>query len=51
MQTSGGGAINEAWQHIRQHKLGVPVTAPINTAAAYGTAKLAAQNHIKREQK
>ena len=51
VQTSGGGAINEAWQHIRQHKLGVPVTAPINTAAAYGTAKLAAQNHIKREQK
>lgn len=49
IQTAGGGAINEAWRHIREHKLGVPVTVSSNTAAAYGTAKLSAQNYIKRE--
>lgn len=51
IQTMGGGAINKAWQHIREHKLGVPVTTATHTAAAYGTAKLAAQNYITREKK
>ncbi len=51
VQTAGGGAINEAWQHIREHKLGVPVSVSPQTAAAYGTAKLAAQKYIKRELK
>ncbi|MCK5387497.1 MAG: FGGY-family carbohydrate kinase [Gammaproteobacteria bacterium] len=45
IQTAGGGAINNAWQQIREHKLGVPVTAATHTAAAYGTAKLAAKNY------
>ena len=45
VQTAGGGAINNAWQQIREHKLGVPVTAATHTAAAYGAAKLAAKNY------
>ena len=45
VQTAGGGAINNAWQQIREHKLGVPVTAASHTAAAYGAALLAAKNH------
>ena len=45
IQTAGGGAINNAWQQIREHKLGVPVTAATHTAAAYGAAKLAAKNY------
>ena len=43
VQTSGGGANNLNWQKIRQHKLGIPVTAAKQTAAAYGAAKLAAK--------
>ena len=43
VQTTGGGAINKAWQKIRQHKLGIPVSVAEQTAAAYGTAKLAAK--------
>ena len=44
--TAGGGAINKAWQQIRECKLGVPVTAATHTAAAYGAALLAAKNYI-----
>lgn len=51
VQTAGGGAVNNAWQQIRQHKLGVKVTASTQTAAAYGSAKLAAHNFINRENK
>ena len=43
VQTSGGGANNLNWQKMRQHKLGIPVTAAKQTAAAYGAAKLAAK--------
>lgn len=39
--TAGGGAQNEAWQAIRQQKLGVEVVAAERTEAAYGTALLA----------
>ncbi|MDJ0800225.1 MAG: FGGY-family carbohydrate kinase [Calothrix sp. MO_167.B12] len=39
--TAGGGAINDTWMKIRERHLGVPVTIPINTEAAYGTALLA----------
>ena len=49
IQTAGGGATNEAWIHIREHTLGVPVTVSSHTAAAYGVARLSAQNYIKRE--
>jgi sugar (pentulose or hexulose) kinase len=45
--TAGGGAINTVWQQIREQKLGVPVVAAEHTAAAYGAAKLAANNYIK----
>ena len=52
VQTAGGGAINTAWQKIREHKLGVPVTVAEHTAAAYGAAKLAAKNYLNtRENK
>ena len=39
--TSGGGAVNEAWRQIRQHRLGIPVTRAAQTDAAYGAALLA----------
>lgn len=43
VQTAGGGAVNKAWHQIREHKLGIPVSVATHTAAAYGTAKLAAK--------
>ena len=46
VQTAGGGAINKAWQQIREHQLGIPVTTAPHTAAAYGTAKLAMKNYL-----
>ena len=48
VQTAGGGAINKAWQEIRQQKLGVSVKQSKYSAAAYGAATLAAKNYIKR---
>ena len=45
VQTAGGGAINKAWQLIREHKLGVPVTVAAHADAAYGAALLALRNH------
>ena len=51
VQTNGGGAVNKAWQQIREAKLAVPVTAAKYTAAAYGAAKLATQTYQKRENK
>ena len=39
--TTGGGACNEAWLHIRERVLGVPVTRAAMTEAAYGAALLA----------
>lgn len=45
VKTSGGGAKNKAWQQIRERMLCVPVTEATHTAAAYGTALLAAKNY------
>ncbi|MCM0593461.1 MAG: FGGY-family carbohydrate kinase [Gloeotrichia echinulata DVL01] len=39
--TAGGGAANDTWTVIRQRYLKVPVSASMNTEAAYGTALLA----------
>lgn len=39
--TAGGGAINIAWQQIRQAQLGVPVCRAEHAEAAYGSALLA----------
>ncbi len=39
--TAGGGAKNDAWQALRQKRLGVPVSAAHQTEAAFGTAQLA----------
>jgi sugar (pentulose or hexulose) kinase len=39
--TSGGGAVNEAWQQIRQRVLGVPVVRARQVEAAWGAASLA----------
>jgi D-ribulokinase len=39
--TAGGGAKNEPWRLIRQHKLKVPVIASTETEASFGTALLA----------
>ncbi len=36
--TAGGGAKNDVWTAIRARKLGVQVTTPEHTEAAYGTA-------------
>ncbi len=46
VQTAGGGAVNKAWQQIRQQKLDVPVSVANETAAAYGSAILAAQKYL-----
>ncbi|WP_125932123.1 FGGY-family carbohydrate kinase [Thiosocius teredinicola] len=51
VQTSGGGAVNTAWQQIRARFLGVPVTPAAHTEAAYGMALLARRGYIAaREQ-
>lgn len=50
IQTAGGGATNTAWQKIREHKLGIPVTVATHTAAAYGTAMLAAKNYLEKRE-
>jgi D-ribulokinase len=42
--TSGGGAKNETWIHLRQNLLGVPVLVAEQTEAAYGVATLATQS-------
>lgn len=47
VQTSGGGAVNKAWQEIRKNKLGIPVTSSTQTAAAYGAAILATKKYLK----
>ncbi|MCG6965298.1 MAG: FGGY-family carbohydrate kinase [Chromatiaceae bacterium] len=39
--TCGGGAVNETWRRIREHRLGVPVQRAEHTEAAYGVALLA----------
>lgn len=39
--TAGGGSNNAAWSRMRQHRLGVPVSASTYQDAAYGSAKLA----------
>ncbi|NEP63811.1 MAG: FGGY-family carbohydrate kinase, partial [Symploca sp. SIO2G7] len=40
--TTGGGAQNKVWQILRSQMLNAPLNFPINTEAAYGTARLAA---------
>lgn len=40
VQTNGGGAINKAWQQIREDKLGIPVSVAKHTAAAMGQQNL-----------
>lgn len=45
--TNGGGAINNAWNQIRERKLGVPVSKAPHSDAAYGAAKLAAKITVK----
>ncbi len=42
VRTVGGGARNEAWRRIRSDLLGVPVSVPPRTDAAYGAALIAA---------
>lgn len=39
--TVGGGAKNSCWTQIRQRLLGVPISVPQHTEAAYGSALLA----------
>jgi D-ribulokinase len=41
LYTAGGGAQNSAWTAIRQRYVSVPLRSPLNTEAAYGTARLA----------
>ena len=41
--SSGGGSVNETWNHIRQRILGVPVKMAVNSEAAFGVARLARQ--------
>lgn len=39
--TTGGGAQNEGWRLLRQRILNIPVSAAVQTEAAYGSARLA----------
>lgn len=41
IRTVGGGACNQAWTAIRESILKLPITTPLNSEAAYGTALLA----------
>ncbi|WP_018077217.1 FGGY-family carbohydrate kinase [Thiobacillus denitrificans] len=41
VDTTGGGAQNPVWTHIRQRLLGIPVARAAHTEAAYGAAPLA----------
>jgi sugar (pentulose or hexulose) kinase len=47
--TAGGGAQNAKWMAMRAAKLGVPVEASPQTAAAYGAALLARQGWRQRK--
>lgn len=42
--TTGGGAVNQAWNRIRERACGVPVVAADHQEAAYGCALLALQS-------
>lgn len=42
VRSAGGGAANVAWSRMRAQALGVTVTTPVHTEAAYGAALLAA---------
>lgn len=42
VRSAGGGAHNPAWSRMRERALGVAVTTPRHTEAAYGAALLAA---------
>jgi len=39
--SSGGGAVNEAWRQIREHRLGIPVLRATQSEAAFGAALIA----------
>lgn len=41
VKSVGGGAANQAWARIRARALGVPVSSPRHSDAAYGSAQLA----------
>ncbi len=41
VRTVGGGAQNATWTRMRARRLGVPLSAPASTEAAYGSAILA----------
>src|SRR3569833_4021196 len=43
VRSAGGGAHNAAWSRVRERALGVAVTTPHHTEAAYGAALLAAE--------
>jgi len=48
VKTTGGGSINNIWSQIREAKLGVPVKKSIHNSAAYGSALVAAKNHMEK---
>jgi len=48
VRTVGGGAANEAWTAIRQARLGVEVTVPETTEAAFGAARLARKPFVDK---
>ena len=49
--TSGGGAMNDGWRHIRERLLGIPVLTARQTEAAYGSALLARRPFSRQETK
>ncbi len=51
VRTTGGGAVNAAWEHIRGRALGVPMEKARSNLAAYGMALLAAGLALKSNAK
>ncbi|MDH5711659.1 MAG: FGGY-family carbohydrate kinase [Gammaproteobacteria bacterium] len=47
--TAGGGSRNPAWQKIREQTLNTPVRIADHTEASYGSALLARQGYINKE--
>ena len=47
--TAGGGSHNPAWRKIREHALNTPVRTADHTEASYGSALLARQGYMNKE--
>ena len=47
--TCGGGSVNQGWQAMRQHALGVPVSRAQHSEASFGSARLAKLGYYHKD--